>query len=270
MPVLILLPPSEGKTPPSSGPPLDLAGLLGSAELGAARLTVMEALSRASASPDAAALLGLGPRSAADAALNLHLATAPCAPAHELFTGVLYEAAALSRHAGGQPGRRILSSSVVILSGLWGAVRATDALPDHRLSMGLALPGLGRMSAFWKRPLAPVLDGLADGVVVDCRSSAYAAAWQPSAQVPPAGGLLRVAVVKEAPHGARTAVSHHAKHTRGLLVGAIIDALAGATLAQEADAESIAGIAQGLEAVHAVELGEPDRRGRRDLRLVLR
>ncbi|MDO5064440.1 MAG: peroxide stress protein YaaA [Actinomyces bowdenii] len=267
--MLILLPPSEGKTSPSSGPPLDLDGLLGGAELGATRLRVMEALAQASASPEAAALLGLGPRSAADAALNLRLTTAPCAPAHELFTGVLYEAAALAGHARGRSGRSVLSGSVVILSGLWGAVRATDALPDHRLSMGLALPGLGRMSTFWKRPLAPVLDELADGVVVDCRSSAYAAAWQPSTQAPPTS-LLKVTVVKEAPNGRRTVVSHHAKHTRGLLVGALIAALAEGGLTQEADAEAVAAIGQGLEGVHAVELEEPDRRGRRDLRLVLR
>ncbi|WP_373887280.1 YaaA family protein [Actinomyces bowdenii] len=267
--MLILLPPSEGKTSPSSGRPLDLDGLLGGAELGATRLRVMEALAQASASPEAAVLLGLGPRSAADAALNLRLTTAPCAPAHELFTGVLYEAAALAGHARGRSGRSVLSGSVVILSGLWGAVRATDALPDHRLSMGLALPGLGRMSTFWKRPLAPVLDELADGVVVDCRSSAYAAAWQPSTQAPPTS-LLKVTVVKEAPNGRRTVVSHHAKHTRGLLVGALIAALAEGGLTQEADAEAVAAIAQGLEGVHAVELEEPDRRGRRDLRLVLR
>ena len=276
MPVLILLPPSEGKTSPASGPSLDLSSLLGAEQLTASRRRVMGALARLSASPDAAGALGLGPRSAADAALNLHLEHAPCAPAHALFTGVLYEAAGLAERARARAARAVLRSSVVVASGLWGAVRATDALPDHRLAMGTALPGLGRMSAFWKKPLAPVLDEMADGVVVNCRSAAYAAAWQPSSR-PAAGAapgtrlcLLAVRVVREAPDGGRTVVSHHAKHTRGLLTGALVDALASGAVDPGADAEAVARVGRGLEGVGAVELGEADRRGRREMTLVMR
>lgn len=274
MPVLILLPPSEGKTSPDSGPSLDLSALLGAEQLTASRRRAMEVLARLSASPDAADVLGLGPRSAADAALNVDLEHAPCAPAHELYTGVLYEAAGLADRARAEAAREVLASSIVVVSGLWGAVRATDALPDHRLAMGTALPGLGRMSAFWKKPLAPVLDALADGVVVDCRSAAYAAAWQPAAGVGGAGEpqscLITVRVVREAPDGGRTVVSHHAKHTRGLLTGALVDALAGGAVDRGGDAEAVARVGRGLEGVGAVELGEADRRGRREMTLVMR
>ncbi|MGH3347365.1 MAG: hypothetical protein ACRDO4_10305, partial [Nocardioides sp.] len=57
--MLILLPPSEGKTAPTRGKPLDLDGL-GHPNLTATRRTMVEALASASARPDAAALLGIG------------------------------------------------------------------------------------------------------------------------------------------------------------------------------------------------------------------
>ena len=40
--------------------------------------------------------------------------------------------------------RRGVDRQVVIFSGLWGAVRPTDQIPDYKLKMGAALPGLQR------------------------------------------------------------------------------------------------------------------------------
>lgn len=262
--MLILLPPSEGKTPPLAGPRLDLASLLAPGRLTAARREVMDELAQVSAAPEAAAILGLGPRSAADAALNLVLAEAPCAPAHELYTGVLYEAAGFGGAAAGMA--EALSRHVVILSGLWGAVRATDPLPDHRLAMGTVLPGRGRLSALWKRELAPVLGPIAKeaGLVVDARSSAYAAAWQPERAW--GGELLRVRAV-QVRDGRRAVVSHHAKHTRGLLAGKLVSLAAAGSA--PSTAEGIAEAGAGLEGVADAELSVPDRSGRRDLTLVL-
>mgnify|MGYP000963008555 CR=1 FL=1 len=93
--VLILLPPSEGKTAPASGPSLDLDSLLDAERLTTARREVMSALAGVSRSAEAASVLGLGPRSAEQVGINLSLETSPCVPAHRLFTGVLYEAAGL-------------------------------------------------------------------------------------------------------------------------------------------------------------------------------
>ncbi len=265
MRVLILLPPSEGKTPPDSGPSLRLSSLLAADRLTAARQAVMEELARVSAAADAAKVLGLGPRSSADAAVNLVLDAAPCAPAHELFTGVLYEAARLG--GTGAPGEaEALSRHVVILSGLWGAVRATDRLPDHRLAMGVTLPGCGRLNAFWVRELAAVLGPIAEeaGLVIDARSSAYAAAWQPDRSW--GGELLRIRAVRIR-EGRRQVVSHHAKHTRGLLAGELI-ALRAAGRAPST-ANGVAEVGAGLDGVADAELSAPDRSGRRDLTLIL-
>lgn len=267
--MLILLPPSEGKSAPASGPRLDMSTLLGADKLSPARRRAMEALREVSSSPQAASFLGLGPRSAADASLNLSLESSACAPAHDLFSGVLYEAARLSSLARQDAAGRAVGEHAVILSGLWGAVRATDLLPDHRLSMGRALPGLGRMSAYWKAPLAPVLDDLAAGrTVVDCRSAAYAAAWQPLASL--GTTLLRVKAVAIDDQGGRAVISHQAKHTRGLLTAALLGAVAGGALGPECQAEDVAQIAAGIDGVEDVELGRADRRGRRDLTVLTR
>ena len=75
MGVLILLPPSEGKTAPVEGPPLDLASLLDAERLTSPRREVMSALDAVSRRPDGPAILGLGPRGAGLAKVNLSLET---------------------------------------------------------------------------------------------------------------------------------------------------------------------------------------------------
>ena len=214
--VLILLPPSESKTAPASGDPLNLASLDLPALTGA-RSELADALAEVSGRADALQVLGVGPSLAADVARNRHLRTAPAAPALEVYTGVLYDALdAASLWPGA---REVADSSLLVISALWGAVRPTDRIPAYRLSMGTALPGTGKLSSWWKPRLAPVLDELAaDQVVVDCRSAAYAAAWKP-----PAPRTVTVRVEQEKADGTRSVVSHHAKHTRGLVARALCE-----------------------------------------------
>ncbi|MBS6031418.1 MAG: peroxide stress protein YaaA, partial [Kocuria rhizophila] len=82
--MLILLPPSESKTAPASGDPLDLASLDLPALTGA-RSEVADALAAVSEQPDALAVLGAGPSLADDVARNRRLRTAPAAPAMEVY-----------------------------------------------------------------------------------------------------------------------------------------------------------------------------------------
>jgi hypothetical protein len=76
--VLILLPPSEGKSRPTTGPPLDLATLT-MPELTVARLEVLVPLEHLCAgdSVQAAHALGLPPSVADDVARNSTLRSAP-------------------------------------------------------------------------------------------------------------------------------------------------------------------------------------------------
>lgn len=269
MRVLILLPPSEGKTAPTSGPSLDLDSLLDADRLTAARREVMSALAEVSRSAEGASVLGLGPRSAEQVGTNLVLETAPCAAAHQLFTGALYEAARLDSIAEEAAGRAALERHCVVLSGLWGILSPTDLVPDHRLSMGTSLPGPGRLPAFWKQHLASSLTEMAaQGLVVDCRSADYAAAWKPSAS--DGVEIMTVRVVRVANDGSRKVVSHMAKQARGLLTGALLSAVAAGTLSPDAHADDVAALAARLNSVDDVEVSEADRQGRLVLTLVTR
>lgn len=206
--MLVLLPPSEGKTSGADGAlPVDLAAL-SAPRLTEARRAVLAALREVSARPDALEVLGVSPGLADEVARNETLATAPAARASEVYSGVLYAAAGLGELAGRALARA--EEHVRTVSALWGLVAPGDRIPAYRLSMGTSLPGLGPLARFWREPLARELDPLAaERLVVDCRSAGYQAAWRPG---PTALAWVGVRVVR----GGKV-VSHHAKHTRGVL-----------------------------------------------------
>ena len=84
------------------------------------------------------------------------------------------------------------------------------------------LTGSGR----WRRVGATVLDPVlteraGPGVVVDCRSATYAAAWRPAGEV--ARRTVAVRAFTETA-GRRTIVSHWAKHTRGQVARWLLEA----------------------------------------------
>ena len=108
----------------------------------------------------------------------------------------------------------------------------------------------------------------APGLVVDCRSADYAAAWKPSAS--DGVEIMTVRVVRVANDGSRKVVSHMAKQARGLLTGALLSAVAAGTLSPDAHADDVAALAARLNSVDDVEVSEADRQGRRVLTLVTR
>jgi cytoplasmic iron level regulating protein YaaA (DUF328/UPF0246 family) len=257
LPLLIALPPSEGKAPGGDGPPLDLAALSGAADLTAARAKVLDAL--VTLTTDAAAgrrltrartVLGLSPGLAGEVAVDAALRDAPTLPAAHRYTGVLYDHLGLTTLPAAA--RRRAAAHVVILSGLWGAVRPDDPIPAYRLAMNVTLPRVGKLSAFWRTPLGAALPGAA--LVVDCRSAAYAAAWRP----PAASTVVAVRVFTVAPGGSRSVVSHMAKATRGDVARALLTRAGGARRdAGTPEEVAAAARAAGLEC----ELLAPERPG---------
>jgi cytoplasmic iron level regulating protein YaaA (DUF328/UPF0246 family) len=200
--VLILLPPSEGKTAPDAGPPVDLEGL-SFPELNARRERLLDALERLAARPVKTAVraLGISLAQAAEVQRDGRLRSAPAAPAWQVYTGVLYEHL---RFAELDPAAR---SRVLIASGLWGMLGADDAIPAYRLSMGARLPRIGPLPAYWRASLRKALPD--EGLMVDLRSGTYAAAWAPRAATVV---TVRGFVERD---GRRTVVSHMVKATRG-------------------------------------------------------
>jgi cytoplasmic iron level regulating protein YaaA (DUF328/UPF0246 family) len=213
--VLILLPPSEGKTPARRGKPLDLDGL-SFPELTAPRQAVLDALvglCRGDAER-ARTTLGLPPGLADLVARNAALPEAPTARADHVYTGVLYDALALPDLAA--DARRRATSRLAVVSSVFGLVRPGDRIPAYRLSGDASLPGLGAVAGVWRRALDPVVRATAgSGLVVDLRSTTYAAFWRPGPDL--TKRVVTVRVLHES-GGRRTVVSHFNKATKGRLV----------------------------------------------------
>lgn len=217
--VLILLPPSEGKTPPMAGAPLDLTEL-SFAGLAKTRRTVLASLIRfcRTEPTSAVAALGLGPTQAGHVRANTRLKRAPAGPALDVYTGVLFEALDARSLRGAE--RTRLNQLVAISSALFGLVRPEDRIPAYRLSGDTSLPDLGPMSSVWREQVSGQLQQ-ENGLILDLRSGAYVALGP----VPPA--IADRSVVGRILHehaGKRSIVSHHNKATKGRIVRALAQA----------------------------------------------
>jgi cytoplasmic iron level regulating protein YaaA (DUF328/UPF0246 family) len=215
--VLILLPPSEGKAAaPRRGRPVDLERLSLPA-LTPVRERILDALAELCADPDPArarAVLGLGPTQDDELRRNAALRTTPALPAAALYTGVLYDALGLATLD--PAARRLANRSVLVFSGLWGVLKLTDRVPPYKCSIGSTLPGIGGLTGSWRSSLAEILHST--GLVLDLRSGAYAAMWQP-----PTKRSVAVRVLQER-DGRRTVVSHFNKATKGRIVRDLVSA----------------------------------------------
>jgi uncharacterized protein len=237
--VLVLLPPSEGKADaPAGAPPVDLAALV-HPELTPQRERLIAALGRLVAGTEKKALaaLGLSAGQAGELARDADLLAAPAAPAADVYTGVLYQHLSLATLT--PAARRKAGERLLVASALWGVVRLEDRIPAYRLSMGAKLPRLGTLAAFWRPALAAALP--AADLLVDLRSSSYAAAWRPAE-----GTVVGVRAFVEA-DGARKVITHMAKATRGDVARLLAQARA-----VPKDPEGVAGLVE--RAGHRVEL----------------
>ena len=227
--MLILLPPSEGKTAPRRGKRLDLHSLSFPA-LTESRSAVMAALldlcsTGGESTPlhaelrieQAARTLGLGPTQTDLVLRNGRLLTAPTARADRVYSGVLYDALDLASLEG--PARRRATRWLVTQSALFGLVRPSDPIPAYRLSGDASLPGVGVVASRWREVLDPVVrEAAGNGLVVDLRSGMYASFWKPS----PGDQVATVRVLHEH-NGQRKVVSHFNKATKGRIVRALLE-----------------------------------------------
>lgn len=185
--MLVLLPPSEGKTAPEAGEPVDLGSLAFAAELREQRELLLDALEP-----------GLG--------------KAPTAPAAEVYTGVLFKRLELPKLPA-KARRRVL-----IASALWGVVRPDDRIPHYKLPPKEKLDGIGPLAKFWRPALAEALPDEEGELIVDMRSGAYSTMWKPKRAT-----LLAVRAFTES-GGERKAISHMAKAVRGDVALALLRA----------------------------------------------
>jgi len=218
--VLILLPPSEGKTAPRRGKPLD-DSTLGFPVLTAARQSVRKALTDLCADDPATAakVLDLSLAQVDLVSLNTRLDDAPTARTDRVYTGVLYDALGFGTLS--PAAKRRAGTRVAITSSLFGLLRPGDRIPAYRLSGDASLPGLGPVAGVWRAVLgSAVTDALGSGLLVDLRSGMYAAFWRPPAEV---GRQVATVRVLHEVEGRRQVVSHFNKATKGRLVRDLLE-----------------------------------------------
>lgn len=229
--MLILLPPSEGKSIPVSGPPLDLASL-SFPGLTHTRTRVLGSLARLCRTDpqEATIVLGLGVRQDHEVARNAAIDQAPCEPALKVYAGVLFEAlgyATLPATA-----RRRADRDLVVASALWGLVRPRDLIPHYRLGGSANLPGVGTMAHAWRVPVSKAIEQ-EPGLIVDLRSGTYQALGPLAHSCADRAVTVRVLQEKD---GRRSVVSHNNKSTKGRIARALVQAKrAPATPAQFAE-----------------------------------
>lgn len=185
--MLVLLPPSEGKSEPAAGEPADLGSLAFAEELGQRREELLDAFDP-----------------------TLH--EAPAAPAAEVYTGVLFQRLGLPELPA-RARRRVLISSA-----LWGVVRPDDRIPYYKFPPKTRLSRIGAPAAYWRPALAETLPDEESELIVDMRSGAYASFWKPKRAT-----LLAVRAFSEK-NGERKAISHMAKAVRGDVGRALLNA----------------------------------------------
>lgn len=290
----ILLPPSAGKTTKESTNHLQLEKLWQAEHLTQTRRQLIDDVQNTALLADAAQIFKLGPKNAHEISQNLEVYDAPALAAWQLYDGVLYEAAKFaqifssgdssqgsqsqggqrqgSQSQGNQPqgGQGQLEELTLVFSALFGPVRLTDLITPHRLSGSVKLPGQGSVASIWSKALKEMLTQQLSGhVIVDLRSAEYGAMYRPLR-----GGecvMLNIGVAKVNPAtGKRSVVSHWAKHTRGLLAGALLRAVASGRISgSDGDVDEILQVAAGLAGVKEVEITPLDARGQAKVTLVL-
>ncbi len=227
--MLILLPPSEGKTEPRRGRTLQLDAL-SFPDLEKQREEMLDALislcttaglpfESEAARHVAAQTLGLGKTQAEEIDRNAALRAARTTRADRVYTGVLYESLDLGSLEGSA--KRRATQWLAITSSLFGLVRPGDPIPAYRLSGNVSLPGIGGVATYWNRHLdETVLDAAGQGLVVDLRSTTYAGFWRPSREA--SSRVVTIRVLHEV-NGTRKVVSHFNKATKGRIVRAVLE-----------------------------------------------
>jgi len=211
-PLAILLPPSEGKANGGAKP----GWRTGSGKFGRSltrhRSELLAALE--SLGGGDAKLLGVGGRNLDEARrTNLSIAGAPVLPAHQRYTGVVWDHLAPSTMSTAV--HRRASESILVISGLLGLVGFDDPIPDYKLKIGASFAPIGKLSTWWREPLSKTLNArLAGHHVIDLLPNEHRAAWTPA---PESYASLRSVTFVEksgkvAGHDAKAAKGSLARH----------------------------------------------------------
>ena len=150
--------------------------------------------------------------------IDLGVYNAPLMSALDRYSpGVLFKAMDFSGLPTGAQ-RRLLEQGI-IFSGLFGLLRPDDLIPNYRLRMDAMLPGIGKVSQYWKPILSdPLNRTLENRFVWNLLPGAHEEAWEDGHTYEQ---MVKVKFYNETDEG-RKAVSHNIKPLRGRLVNFIV------------------------------------------------
>jgi uncharacterized protein len=220
-PIVLLLPPSEGKAPGGTGRWATDDGRF--PELAKARHEVAAALADAMVDDKAAARITAlrGPAAEAARSANRAAVGAPALPAWQRYTGVVWDHLDPTTLKGAARRRAAAVLAVSALGGVWAF---DDLVPDYKCAIGHRLPGVGPLAAFWRQHAAPALASACAGAVVwDLLPTAHRRA----VDLGGAGAARVIRVEPRTPAG--RAVGHDAKAVKGGFARFVLEAGASAT-----------------------------------------
>ncbi len=146
---------------------------------------------------------------------NVELGSTPTLPAIERYTGVMYDA--IDYQSLNEAEKLCFDQNIIIMSGLFGAVRPFDLIPKYKLKMGAKLRRNMTCAAIWKPMVTKSLATTADyGVIWDLLPNEHSAAWDASK----IGCSIRYTVkfLETGKGGRLVTVSHWSKALKGALV----------------------------------------------------
>ncbi|MEA3513372.1 MAG: YaaA family protein [Campylobacterota bacterium] len=120
------------------------------------------------------------------------------------YTGVAFDALDYKQLSNEQ--QNYCDENIIIFSNLFGAVLASDLIPDYKYKQGANLPGIDTIKLY-KENSKDILDNFIGEEVIDLRAGFYDKFYKPS---------MNTITCKFLKDG--KVVSHWAKHYRGLLV----------------------------------------------------
>ena len=148
--LVVIVPPSEGKAAGGQGRWQPTSGTYGR-RLGPTRRAVIEALGRTTLSEQKLGAKGALYERATAANAAVTAGTARRLPAHERYTGVVWE------HLHPTDLDDDVRKRILVPSALLGLVTANDPVPDHRLKFDVSLDGIGRLDRFWRSHLTEAI-----------------------------------------------------------------------------------------------------------------
>jgi cytoplasmic iron level regulating protein YaaA (DUF328/UPF0246 family) len=212
---IVLLPPSESKISPESGPKLNLEALA-FPQLAQKRDQVIADLVKLSLGkqPKALATLGISKKQEFELVRNQTLLTSKTAPAWQIYSGVLFEALDSNSLTASQ--LKKLCDLTYIQSALFGLVSFGDLIPAYRLSGDSALPKLGSLPKFWAPTCTEILAQESE-LIIDLRSGTYSKLGP----LPVGSNCVIPKILQRMKSGPPKVVSHHNKATKGRILRAI-------------------------------------------------